>query len=425
MLTQAVADRRGLTEAQLKEVLAAACADARFAAKRILFVVPDATRSCPLPFLFRSIVAELAPRGAKLAFLAALGTHPVPPDEELWRWFGLSPAERAGPYRDIAIHAHDWRDPATFTPVGTLPAGRIAELTGGRFSMDVRVTINRLVFEHDLVVLLGPVFPHEVVGFSGGHKYLFPGVAEREFINFFHWLGAIITNPRINGVRDTPVRRLIEEAAAFVKAPRYGICLVNKEADVHAVFCGHVPEAWNAAAEASAAVHIIRLPRPFQSVLACAPAMYDDLWVAGKCMYKLEGVVADGGELIVYAPHVKEISYSHGKILDEIGYHVRDYFLAQWDRFKDYPWGVIAHSTHVRGVGTYERGVEAPRIRVTLATGIPEARCRKVGLGYRDPRTIDPLEWTGREAEGRFLVPHAGETLYCLADPPDWARADY
>ena len=124
MLTQAVADRRGLTEAQLKEVLAAACADARFAAKRILFVVPDATRSCPLPFLFRSIVAELAPRGAKLAFLAALGTHPVPPDEELWRWFGLSPAERAGPYRDIALHAHDWRAPAPFTPVGPPPARR-------------------------------------------------------------------------------------------------------------------------------------------------------------------------------------------------------------------------------------------------------------------------------------------------------------
>ncbi|HAK97526.1 MAG TPA: hypothetical protein DCM87_21680, partial [Planctomycetes bacterium] len=170
MLTQAVADRRSLTEAQLGQVLAAAFADARFAAKRILFVVPDATRSCPLPFLFRRIVAELAPRGAQLTFLAALGTHPVPPDEELWRWFGLSPAERAGAYRDVAIRAHAWLDPATFALAGTIPERRIAELTGGRFSMDVRVAVNRLVFEHDLVVLLGPVFPHEVVGFSGGHK---------------------------------------------------------------------------------------------------------------------------------------------------------------------------------------------------------------------------------------------------------------
>ncbi len=425
MLVHAVARDRGLSPSQLEAVLADVFKDARFDAKRILFVVPDATRSCPLPLLFRTIVAGLAPRGARLTFLAALGTHPVPPGEELWRWFGLSPAERAGAYRDVGIVAHDWQDPASFARVGTLSSRRIAELTGGLFSMDVPIAVNRLVLEHDLVVIVGPVFPHEVVGFSGGHKYLFPGIAEREFIDVFHWLGAIITNPRINGTRDTPVRRLVEEAAKLVGVPKYAICLVNKEQDVKAAFCGDVLEAWTAATEASAAIHIVTLPRPFASVLACAPPMYDDLWVAGKCMYKLEGVVADGGELIIYAPHVKEISYSHGKVLDEIGYHVRDYFLAQWERFRKYPWGVIAHSTHVRGVGTYEHGLERPRVRVTLATAIPEARCRKVALGYRDVRTIDVREWQGREGEGRLCVPHAGETLYRLAELPPWARADF
>ncbi len=140
--------------------------------------------------------------------------------------------------------------------------------------------------------------------------------------------------------------------------------------------------------------------------------MYVDMWTGGKCMYKLEPVVADGGEVVIYAPHITEISYTHGRVLDEIGYHVRDYFVKQWERFKDYPWGVLAHSTHLQGIGTYEDGVERPRIRVTLATGIPRERCEKVGLGYMDPSTIDPREWQGREDEGILVVPKAGEMLY-------------
>jgi nickel-dependent lactate racemase len=147
-------------------------------------------------------------------------------------------------------------------------------------------------------------------------------------------------------------------------------------------------------------------------VLSVMPEMYDDLWTAAKGMYKLEPAIADGGEVIIYAPHITEISYTHGRIIDQIGYHVRDYFLKQWERFKDYPWGVLAHSTHLRGVGTFENGVEKPRIQVTLATGIPEERCRRVNLGYLDPATIDMSEWEGREDEGILVVPKAGEMLY-------------
>ena len=142
--------------------------------------------------------------------------------------------------------------------------------------------------------------------------------------------------------------------------------------------------------------------------------MYDELWVGGKCMYKLEPVVADGGELIIYAPHITRISQTHGEAIERIGYHVRDYFLAQWDEFKHESWGVLAHSTHVRGVGTYENGVERPRIQVTLATGISEELCRKINLGYRDYRGIDLQAYADREDEGVLLVPNAGEILYRL-----------
>jgi lactate racemase len=142
--------------------------------------------------------------------------------------------------------------------------------------------------------------------------------------------------------------------------------------------------------------------------------IYDDLWTAAKAMYKTEPVVADGGEVIIYAPQVTEISYAHGRLVDEVGYHVRDYFVKQWDRFEHIPGGILAHSTHVKGTGTYDSaiGVETPRIRVTLATAIPEGCCRHVNLRYADYRTIDPREWAGREAEGVLLVPHAGKVLY-------------
>jgi nickel-dependent lactate racemase len=143
---------------------------------------------------------------------------------------------------------------------------------------------------------------------------------------------------------------------------------------------------------------------------------YDDLWTAAKAMYKTEPVVADGGEVVIYAPHLREVSYTHGRLLDQVGYHVRDYFLGQWDRFRGVPGAILAHSTHVKGTGTYDAAaaVERPRIRVTLATGIPEERCRRIALGYADPAGIDPAEWEGREEEGVLVVRHAGEKLYRL-----------
>src|SRR5207248_4602220 len=152
----------------------------------------------------------------------------------------------------------------------------------------------------------------------------------------------------------------------------------------------------------------------FQRVLSVLPELYDDLWTGGKGMYKLETAIADGGEVVIYSPRISEVSYVHGKLIDEVGYHCRDYFLKQWERFRRYPGGVLAHSTHVKGLGSYdaETKIETPRITVTLATGIPEERCRRINLGYADYREIDPAVWQGREQEGILYVPHAGEMLY-------------
>ncbi len=182
------------------------------------------------------------------------------------------------------------------------------------------------------------------------------------------------------------------------------------------------PEAaWDKASDLSRQIHITYKDKPFHTIVSCAPPMYDELWTAGKCMYKLEPVLADDGELIIYAPHLNEVCVSHGGHIEEIGYHCRDYFLKQWDKFKHVPWGVLAHSTHVRGIGTFENGVERCRAAVTLATQIAPATCERINLGYRDPETIRLEDFADREDEGVLLVPKAGEMLFHLKHQPQWA----
>ena len=278
----------------------------------------------------------------------------------------------------------------------------------------VPVTLNRLIFEYDLLLICGPVFPHEVAGFSGGAKYLFPGIAGPDIINFTHWLGALVTSLRTIGIKDTPVRRVITQAAGFVPRPLLCLAMVMQGQDLHGLYIGDHLEAWSHSADLSAQLDITYVDRPFHRVLSAPAAMYDDLWTAAKAMYKTEPAIADGGEVIIYAPHITEVSYTHGKLIDQVGYHVRDYFVKQWDRFKHVPGSILAHSTHVKGTGTYDAatGIETPRISVTLATGIPEERCRRINLGYADYREINPETWKGREQEGILYVPHAGEMLY-------------
>ncbi|HHY84412.1 MAG TPA: DUF2088 domain-containing protein [Verrucomicrobia bacterium] len=422
MITTAEGTVSRLSDEQVREIVARACPADAYRGKRVLLIVPDGTRTAPVGLMFRTLHEQMG--GVTRAFdvLIALGTHPPMSEAAICERLEISIEERRGQYAGVKFFNHEWNNPAALQEIGVIPADDIRALTDGLFAMDVPVEINRLVFDYDQVIIVGPVFPHEVVGFSGGNKYLFPGVGGPKILNFFHWLGAVCTNPMIIGNKWTPVRKVVDRAGAMVKVDKLCFALVvAPDKTLVGLFAGTPEEAWNQASELSRRVHITYKKRPFRQVLSCAPPMYDEIWVAGKCMYKLEPVVADGGELIIYAPHVKEISVTHGKLIEEIGYHCRDYFLKQWDRFQQYPWGVLAHSTHVRGIGTFENGVERCRIQVTLATGIPESVCRRINLGYRDPHSIRPEDFANREDEGVLLVPKAGEMLFQLENPPPWA----
>ncbi len=407
------ADRIGgpdgvLDDGQVREFVVRSLAGADLDGRSVCVIVPDGTRTCPMPLLLTAVHQALHGRATRVTVLVALGTHAAMSATQL-------DAHLGGPYPGLTVLNHEWWDPRTFVTVGDIDGDRVAELSEGRLKQPVRVALNRAVVEHDVCLVIGPVFPHEVVGFSGGNKYFFPGVAGQEIIDFSHWLGALITSAEIIGTRGiTPVRALIDQAASMIPSRRLALCLVVRSGtgDLHAASFGPPEAAWAACADVSAETHVRYLDAPVRRVVSVIPAKYDDMWTGAKGFYKVEPVVADGGEVILYAPHIGRLSAMHPEI-EEIGYHCRDYFLGQWERFAHHHWGVLAHSTHLRGAGTWSAtGGERDRVTVSLATGVPPEVVRRANLDYRDPATVSVDHFAADP--DTLVVAQAGEVLYRL-----------
>jgi nickel-dependent lactate racemase len=376
--------------------------------RSLCLVIPDATRSCPLPLLLSAIDQAVSDRVSSCVAVVALGTHAPMSDDAIRAMTG-----------DLTFPVinHQWSDERTYVAVGTIGAAEVAELSNGLLEEPVDVRINRLIPDSDVTLIVGPVLPHEVVGFSGGNKYLFPGVSGQELIDVTHWLGALLTSSAIIGTRGiTPVRALVDAAARRVPGERHALCVVvdHRTGRLSAAAFGTPEEAWTSAAEASATTHIEYLDAPVQRVLSVVSTRYADLWTGAKGFYKVEPVVADGGEVVLYAPHIRQIAAMHPG-LETLGYHCRDYFVANWEHYRHYPRGELAHSTHLYGLGTYDPDLgEHERVQVTLATGIPEDVVRRANLAYRDPASIDLDEWASDS--GALVVPDAGEVLFRLRE---------
>ena len=405
---------RTLSDDERREVMARAVEAMRADGKRVLAIVPDGTRSVPMPLIFRELTALLRPRAAKLDYLIALGTHLAMSEEAINAHLALTSEERTGLYGDVGVFNHDWR--SGLAQVGEIPSRVVTELSDGLMQEAIPVSVNARLLGYDQILIVGPVFPHAVVGYSGGTKYLFPGVSGPRMINVTHWLAGLVGNINIIGRTGTPIRWMLNLAAECVPIEMHCLSMViHGEDELMGLYFGGPQDSQVAAAALSAKVNVVYTGRQFETVLAVVPEIYDDFWTGCKGMLKCEPVVADGGTLIIYAPHIDEVSYTHGHILDRLGYHVRDYYLAHWDQVDDADIVALGHAALVRGVGRYADGVETLRINLDLATSIPEERCRHLNLGYRNPATIDPSEWQGRQDEGILVVPRAGELLYRVA----------
>ncbi len=406
---------RSLSNEEIREICAAAVVDLPVNGKKVLVLVPDTTRHAPIDLFFHTLTDLLCPRVKRLDFLIATGTHKDMDPERIYRHMGITASEHAARYPNVAFFNHDHKNPEALASLGTIPAQEVAKLTGGLFEQALDITINRKAVEYDHILIVSPVVPHESMGFAGGNKYFFPGIGGLGVIETFHWLAAFITNPVVNGVKDTPTRKVIDRAVTFLATPRTCFAFaVDNQHRLACLFAGDPKEAWSKAADYSARLHITYLDKPRKVILGVTPAIYEEIWVAGKAMYKLEPVVADGGELIIYGAHIKELSFTHGAAIRRVGYHVRDYFVKQWKKFSSEPKLILAHSTNVRGIGSFDDGEEHPRISVTLATSIPEDVCRSVNLGYRDPRSIDVDRWRSEQDDNLLVVEDAGQVLHRL-----------
>jgi nickel-dependent lactate racemase len=390
---------------------------------RVLAIVPDKTRDDNTDILFPFAAEILAARGAaQFDALVAQGTHMPMSVEEKRAKVGFG-ADSALPLLGD-IFDHQWNRPEELVDLGELSAERVHELTGGLIGEAVRVNLNRLLAPgvYDTVLIFGATVPHEVAGFAGGAKYFFPGVAGPDLTHATHWLGALATIERVIGRVETPTRHMIEAAADLVPARVISInSVVTRTEDerlrTHALFCGGFREAFRRAAEVSRQVHIKYTGRKFNRVVALLDEHYDELWVGGKASYKLGGIIEEGGELIIYAPHLNAISETHGLLIEKYGYapidRVREMVALSTELRSNL--AVAAHLAHVSYAGSRdESGKVVPRYKITMASALDEATCRRVNLGFMDHRDFRREDYDADP--DTLVVERAGRDLY-LVEP--------
>lgn len=416
MLVGKEASPETLSEQEIQEICAQGIASVQLDGKRVLVLIPDHTRHAPIGLFFRVLFDLIGKQVKALDYLLATGTHHPLSPEQIFERVGITEDEYRTKYSKVNFFNHEHNNPAMLRTIGRISADELYSLSGGLLRQHVDVTINKRLFEYDYIFIISPVVPHETVGFSGGNKYFFPGIGGVDIISTFHWIGAVITNLVVNGVKDTPVRRIINKAASMVDIPKLCFAFTVEKGKLACLYVGSPEESWDKAADSSKKLHIVYKSKPFKRVLGIAPPIYDDIWVAGKVMYKHEPIIADGGEVIIYAPHIKEVSYTHGREIEKVGYHVPDYFLKQWDKFKSYSGLILAHSTNVKGVGTFENGVERPRVTVALATSISEETCKRVNLKYVNPASLNVEKLRASQDDDFLVVENAGQVLYRLQE---------
>lgn len=411
-----------LSAAELRAIVAEALSSVEPGA-RVLAIIPDKTRDDNTDVLFPAACEVLAARKAEqFDALVAQGTHMPMTEVEKRAKVGLA----GGATLPLLgrIYDHQWNRPEELVDLGELSAERVSKLTGGLIGEAVRVNLNRLLAPgtYDTVLIFGATVPHEVAGFAGGAKYFFPGVAGPDLTHATHWLGALASIERVIGRVETPTRHMIEAAAEFVPARVISLNTIVTRGDddrlrTHALFCGNVREAFRRAAAVSREVHIKYTGRKYRRVVALLDEHYDELWVGGKASYKLGGVIEEGGELLIYAPHLNAISETHGLLIEKYGYapidRVREMVALSTELRSNL--AVAAHLAHVSYAGSRDAsGSVVPRYRITMASALDEATCRRVNLGFMDHRLFRREDYD-RDPD-TLVVERAGRDLY-LVEP--------
>jgi len=410
-----------LTEEQLKEIVKKSLKYFS-SVKKVLLIHPDYTRTDFTDKLIPLIYQELKNKGLKqIDSLNAGGTHRAMTEEEIRSKLGLPSQINFDNY-----YNHEYNDPQQLVTVGEIPASFVAEKTQGELSQSIPVVVNKLVTEdYDLIIALSGTLPHEAAGYAGGLKVFFPGISGPEVIDLLHWAAVLIGVPQIIGTIDNPAREVINQGSSYIfdqiKTPTISFNMVFEEEHqvipkglyIGTGYNGFI-EAYKQASRASSQLHEIYLDEPLKVAVQVIDKSYDEIWTAGKGSYKLQspGVMAPGGEIIIYAPH---INYFHSRpeidlALRRIGYHCKDYVKKYLELNPEFSKNIAAHVINVRGAGSFNvnSGKEEFYFKVTLATGISKDICESVGLDYRNPDSICKEDFIGL---GKLWIENGGKYL--------------
>ncbi|MEZ5307339.1 MAG: lactate racemase domain-containing protein [Pyrinomonadaceae bacterium] len=389
---------------------------------RILAIVADMTRDDNTHELFPSAANIVLERsGNPLDVLIAQGTHEPMPEAEKLKKIGLDGT--TAPNIAGTLFDHHWDDESRLYEIGKISSDECFALTNGLIAREVPLTVNSHLAPgvYDKILIFGATVPHEVVGFAAGAKYLFPGVAGPELTHLTHWIGALAGIENTIGRIDTPPRRLIERAAEFISAEI--ICFTSvvtrsssNDLLTHAIFAGDFRESFRRAAAISEKVHIHYLPRRYRRVVALLDSHYNDLWVGGKASYKLGNIVEPGGELLIYAPHVSEVSTTHGEMITKYGYAPIEIVKRLVESAPELADNlcVAAHLSHVAFGSRVENGETLPRFDIRLCSQIPKDTCERLNLKYLSPEDFDPARF--QNDPDSIVIPNAGKDLYLFKE---------
>lgn len=262
--------------------------------------------------------------GKKLSdILPALGTHTPMTDYQLSGMFGEIPLN--------LFKEHDWRNDVI--TLGKVPGSIISEVSEGKLNFDWEAQVNSLLVEggHDLVLSIGQVVPHEVIGMANYNKNIFVGTGGTEGINKSHYLGAVYGMEKIMGRADNPVRSVLNYASVHFSSslPQviYILTVIGRDASGRLVprglYIGDDHECFYKAAELSLKVNFEMLEKPLDKVIVYLdPSEYKSTWLGNKAIYRTRMALADGGDLVILAPGVKEFGEDAeiDKLIRKYGY---------------------------------------------------------------------------------------------------------
>jgi len=388
--------------------------------KKVLAVPPDCTR-------FHSRAGEITTlayayyRENLKDVLPALGTHSPMTEKEISDMFKGVPKE--------LFRVHDWRNDVV--TAGIVPAEFVSEITGGRLNYPWPAQLNKLVMNggHDLILSIGQVVPHEVVGMANYNKNLFVGTGGPEGINKSHFVGAVYGMERMMGKADTPVRKLLNYASGYFITHLpvvYVQTVIGRDESgklvIRGLFIGDDEEVFRLASELSLKVNFTVLDEPLKKVVVYLdPAEFKSTWLGNKSIYRTRMAMADEGELIILAPGLKEFGEDDeiDRLIRKYGYRGTPATLKAVDENPELTnnLSAAAHLIH---------GSSEGRFSITYCPGnLTREEIESVNFKYSDLSTMlkryDPVKLH----EGINILPE-GDEIYYISNPALglWAAKD-